>query len=247
MGRANQAKHRLGGPMGCAPSLLENNNQLLVYQLAILGLKTMAYIRHTRKTASLVRWLLFFFVVPVTPAAMAQEATEAMGATYIIAWGSCKINSGLYTVDQVTRVMSETASSNGWPTSIYSHPAIVASYPVLIKYLGSNCELTKAQQTSNAIWGEVVSAMQRKAGQMQAELDRLNNSSSLKASSPRYCEKTARERLVELADMSGIGSPSWKALAGLHRYVLIRAGCDPVLCGFDVGVSRIDLENSLSR
>ncbi len=73
----------------------------------------MAYIRHNRKTASRVRWLLFLFVVPVTPAAMAQKATDVMGATYIIAWASCKINSGPYTVDQVTRVMSETVSSNG--------------------------------------------------------------------------------------------------------------------------------------
>lgn len=207
----------------------------------------MAYIRPTRKTASLVRWLLFFFVVPVTPAAMAQEATEVMGATYIIAWASCKINSGLYTVDQVTRVMSETASSNGWPTSIYSHPAVVASYPVLIKYLGPSCELTKAQLRSNLIWGEVVKAMKHKADQMQGELDRLNKPSSLKVPSARYCEKTVREKLVELADMSGIGSTSWNVTARINRYLLIRAGCDPVVSGFDVGVSRIDLENSLSR
>jgi hypothetical protein len=191
--------------------------------------------------------LLSFFVVPVTPAAMAQEATEVMGAIYIIAWGSCKINSGLYTVDQVTRVMSETVSSKGWPTSIYSHPAVVASYPVLIKYLGPNCELTKEQQRSNVIWDEVVKAMKYKAEQMQGELDRLNKPSSLKVPSARYCEKTAREKLLELADISGIGSTSWNVTARINRYLLIRAGCDPVGSGFDVGVSRIDLENSLSR
>lgn len=207
----------------------------------------MATIRHTSVTVSLAGWLLFFFVVPVTPAAMALEASEVMGATYVIAWGSCKINSGLYAVDQVKRVMSETVSSNGWPTSIYSHPAVVASYPVLIKYLGPSCELTKEQQRSNVIWGEVAKAMRRRADLMQEELNRLKRSTSLKVPSARYCEKTARESLVELADKSGIGSTSWNVTARINRYLLILAGCDPVLSGFDVGVSRIDLENSLSR
>jgi hypothetical protein len=143
--------------------------------------------------------------------------------------------------------MSEAVSSNGWPASIYSHPAVVASYPVLIKHLGPSCELTKAQQRSDLIWGEVAKAMKHKADQMQGELDRLNKPSNLKVPSARYCEKTASEKLVKLADMSGIGSTSWNVTARINRYLLIRAGCDPVVSGFDVGVSRIDLENSLSR
>ena len=62
----------------------------------VQSLNKMTSIRHTRKTAFLVGWLLFFFLEPVVQAAMAQEVFEVKGATYMSAWASCNRAKGFY-------------------------------------------------------------------------------------------------------------------------------------------------------
>jgi hypothetical protein len=191
--------------------------------------------------------LLLLLFQPFSPEAHAQDTKSLMQASYLTAWASCNVAKGNYTADQVNATLMDTGARQGWPGSIFSNPAVVASYPVLIKYLDSKCELSKAQKASSAIWVEAASAIEQLAARINAESDRLSRLTGTEARAAGHCEKTARQSLTELEYRADIGSPSWNAEARMYRYILIRNGCNPVRTGFDVGVARIELAKHLRR